>query len=104
MKDKNFTKNSRISLENLFFNHSIKAQQKHIFEELLGWVRWVYKIEFQQRGHPHIHAAEFLGKNGHDLYKIFKNEGKDLEEIREEIDKMHMVFNRFVTRMNYLSQ
>ena len=104
MKDKKFTQKSRIPLENLFFNQSIKAQQKHVFEDLLGWVRWVQKIEFQHRGHPHIHAAEFLGKNGHDLYKIFKNDGKDLDDVKEEIDKMHKVFNRFVTRMNYLSQ
>ena len=56
------------------------------------------------RGHPHIHAAEFLGENGPDLYKIFQNNGQDLEEIRDEMEKMHKVFNRFVSRMNYLSQ
>lgn len=41
MKDKNLTNNSKVPLENMFFNQSINAQQKHIFEELLGWVRWV---------------------------------------------------------------
>jgi len=43
MKDKSLTKKSQIPLENLFFQQSIKAQQKHVFEDLLGWVRWVYK-------------------------------------------------------------
>ena len=55
---------------------------------MLGWVRWVYKIEFQHRGHPHIHAAKFLGKHGHDLYKIFKNDGTNLDDIKDEIEKM----------------
>ena len=104
MKDKKLSKKAKIPLENHFFNQSIKAQQKHVFEDLLGWVRWVYKIEFQHRGHPHIHAAEFLGKHGHDLYKIFKNDGTNLDDVKGEIEKMHKCFNRFVTRMNYLSQ
>lgn len=41
MKDKKLTLKSRIPLENNFFRQSIKAQQKHVFQDLLGWVRWV---------------------------------------------------------------
>lgn len=41
MKDKNLSKKARIPLENNFFRQSIKAQQKYVFQDLLGWVRWV---------------------------------------------------------------
>jgi hypothetical protein len=56
------------------------------------------KIEFQGRGAPHHHSIEFV-PNGHDIYKIYKNEG-NIDEIEEELEKMHKLSNRFVTRMN----
>ena len=55
---------------------------------MLGWIRYVAKIEFQHRGHPHLHEADWI-PNGHDIYEIFKNDGKNVEEIREELDKLH---------------
>ena len=102
MKGKNLTQLSKVPLENHFFNEAINAQRKHIFEDLLGWMRQVAKIEFQMRGHPHIHEADWV-PNGHDIWKLFKNDGRNVEDIREELDKLHKLYNRFISRMNYLT-
>ena len=88
MKDKNLTQLSRVPLENHFFNEAMNAKRKHIFEDLLGWMRYVAKIEFQMRGHPHVHEADWI-PDGHDIYKIFQNDGRNIEEIRGELDKLH---------------
>ena len=55
-----------LPLENLFFWETVFAQKKHIFNDLLGWTRWVMKFEFQQRGYVHLHEIDFI-PNGHDL-------------------------------------
>ena len=102
MKGKNLTQLSKVPLENHFFNEAINAQRKHIFEDLLGWMRQVAKIEFQMRGHPHIHEADWV-PNGHDIWKLFKNDGRNVEDIRDELDKLHKLYNRFISRMNYLT-
>jgi len=54
------------------------------------------------RGHPHIHEADWV-PNGHDIWKLFKNDGRNVEDIRDELDKLHKLYNRFISRMNYLT-
>lgn len=99
MKDKFLNKLSKVPLENHFFNEAIEAQRTHIYEEIFGWIRYVAKIEFQMRGHPHIHEADWVPE-GHDIYKIFQNNGDNIENIRGELDKLHKLYNRYITRMN----
>ena len=43
--------------------------RKHVFTDLLGWVRFMTKIEFQLRGTPHIHEVNWI-PNAPDIYKI----------------------------------
>ena len=88
MKDKFLNKLSKVPLENHFFNEAIEAQRTHIYEEIFGWIRYVAKIEFQMRGNPHIHEADWVPE-GHDIYKIFQNNGDNIENIRGELDKLH---------------
>ena len=82
-----------LPLENLFFWETVFAQKKHIFNDLLGWTRWVMKFEFQQRGYVHLHEIDFI-PNGHDLQKIFDEKFKDSGSIINEINKIHKLYNR----------
>ena len=89
----NKSKCAMLPLENLFFWECVFQQKKHIFNDLLGWTRWVMKFEFQQRGQVHLHEIDFL-PNGHDLFKIFDEKFQDYDKIKEELDKIHDIYNR----------
>jgi hypothetical protein len=77
-----------LPLENYFFRECVISQKEHIFNDLLGWTRWVMKWEFQQRGYVHLHEIAFL-PNGHDLFKIFDEKCEDMDKIKDELDKIH---------------
>ena len=88
-----------LPLENLFFYETVFQQKDHIFNDLLGWTRWAMKFEFQQRGYVHLHEIDWI-PNGHDLWKIFGEKYENADNITEEINKIHDLYNRYVTTMN----
>lgn len=88
-----------LPLENLLFWDIVFAQKKHIYNDLLGWTRWVMKFEFQQRGYVHLHEIDFIPE-GHDLFKMYDEKLNDVDKIQKEIDKIHNVYNRYVSTMN----
>ena len=57
------------------------------------------KFEFQQRGYVHLHEVDFI-PNGHDLFKMYDETLQNINEMKGEIDKIHDVYNRFVSTMN----
>jgi len=90
-----------IALINYFFEYTTQLKI-NLYKELFGWCDYVYKIEFQQRGAPHIHAIQWI-PNSYDLFKIY-SEDITKTELSIQLDKIHIVSNRFTNRLNEVTK
>lgn len=99
---KNCSKNkwANIPLENLFFFEVINKFRKEVFIDLFGWVRFMAKIEFQLRGHPHLHEVDWIPE-APELLKLFKRKKEDFHLSKGDVKKIHRTINRFMDRLNY---
>ena len=57
----------------------------------------------QLRGYVHLHEICWV-PNGHDLWKIFGENSENTDKINREIDKIHNLYNRYVSSMNYTTK